>query len=518
MSVFKCKMCGGTLNAAAGKNVCQCEYCGTLQTLPHTRDDIIANLFNRANALRIKSDFDKALEVYESIVEKTPDDPEAYWGMVLCKFGIEYVDDPATGNKVPTCHRTLLESVLTDVDYASALQYAEPQSRELYEYEAAEIDRLQKEIINIVRSEEPFDVFICYKEKDENGKRTKDSVIANDIYYQLTQEGFKTFYAAITLEDKLGKEYEPYIFAALQTAKVMLVIGTQPEYFNAPWVKNEWSRYLKIIKADRNKLLIPCYRDMDAYDLPEEFSHLQAQDMSKIGFMNDVIRGIKKLVSADNNISERIAVPKRRASSFDEDKMLKRINIFLSDHDFESAEEYCETILDNDPECAQAYLAKFLAEYSCSQPSEIYSEKNIDFFANKYIQGFGTHIDDNELFTTRMGYILGNNMKNALIFSKGSEHTEIAHINDGIIIMVRNAIGQIEKQQLDYEYRVASSALEQHKEEERAIKKKKRKKKLFLIAFLCFILMLIFAGSDSSSGAGFSMILFFILLIMGFLA
>ncbi|MBQ3947908.1 MAG: hypothetical protein II656_05245, partial [Ruminococcus sp.] len=58
MSVFKCKMCGGTLNADAGKNICQCEYCGTLQTLPHTRDEIIANLFNRANALRIKSDFD----------------------------------------------------------------------------------------------------------------------------------------------------------------------------------------------------------------------------------------------------------------------------------------------------------------------------------------------------------------------------------------------------------------------------------------------------------------------------
>lgn len=35
---------------------------------------------------------------------------------------------------------------------------------------------------------------------------------------------------------------------------------------------------------------------MDPYDLPEEFSHLQAQDMSKLGFMQDLIRGINKIV------------------------------------------------------------------------------------------------------------------------------------------------------------------------------------------------------------------------------
>ena len=76
----------------------------------------------------------------------------------------------------------------------------------------------------------------------------------------------------------------------------MLVVGTKPEYFNAVWVKNEWSRYLKLLKTDRSRLIIPCYRDMDAYDLPDEFAHLQSQDMSKIGFVNDVVRGIKKVI------------------------------------------------------------------------------------------------------------------------------------------------------------------------------------------------------------------------------
>ena len=63
--------------------------------------------------------------------------------------------------------------------------------------------------------------------------------------------------------------------------------------------KNEWSRFLKthekVIK--KSKVLIPAYKEMDPYDLPDEFSHLQAQDMSKLGFMQDIIRGIKKINS-----------------------------------------------------------------------------------------------------------------------------------------------------------------------------------------------------------------------------
>ena len=134
---------------------------------------------------------------------------------------------------------------------------------------------------------------------DTNGDRTRDSLLAQDIYYQLTEQGRKVFFARITLEDVAGAQYEPYIFAALNSAKIMLAFGTDYEYFNAVWVKNEWSRYLSLIRGGEKKMLIPAYKDMDPYDLPEEFSHLQAQDMSKLGFMQDLIRGIKKIAQAD---------------------------------------------------------------------------------------------------------------------------------------------------------------------------------------------------------------------------
>ena len=359
MSVFKCKMCGGTLEINENATTAECEYCGSIQTLTKSRDEIVTNLFNRANNLRMKSEFDKAQEMYEKIVAQDSTDAEAYWGILLCKYGIEYVEDPSTFKRVPTCHRAQIESVLTDVDYQSAIENADINQKILYEKQAKEIEEVQKGILEISSKEEPFDVFICYKQSDENGNRTVDSVLANDIYYQLTQEGFKVFYAAITLEDKIGQEYEPYIFAALNSAKVMLVLGTKPEYFNAVWVKNEWSRYLKIIKKDRSKLLIPCYKDMDAYELPEEFSHLQAQDMSKIGFINDVVRGIKKVLDTTSETPNVVQTNTAITSDNSQvDNLLKRVFMFLEDKNWERADEYCEKVLDLDSENGEAYLGK----------------------------------------------------------------------------------------------------------------------------------------------------------------
>ena len=363
MSVFKCKMCGGALEIKGNETVAVCEYCGTKQTLPRLDDDKKANLYDRANHFRRNNDFDKAMAIYEQILNEDNTDAEAYWSLVLCRYGIEYVEDPSSHKRIPTVNRAQFTSVFDDDNYKSALRYADAAQREVYEEEAKAINEIQKGILAISQKEEPFDVFICYKETDSNGRRTQDSVLANDLYHQLRQEGFKVFFSRITLEDKLGSAYEPYIFAALNSAKVMVVLGTKPEYFNAVWVKNEWSRYLALVKqSNGKKMLIPAYRDMDPYDLPEEFSHLQAQDMSKLGFMQDLIRGIKKIISVGTPkaaVKETVVINGGNSNTA---PLLKRAFMFLEDGNWEEADEYCEKVLDQDPENAQAYLGKLMAE------------------------------------------------------------------------------------------------------------------------------------------------------------
>jgi tetratricopeptide (TPR) repeat protein len=354
---FKCKMCGGEIIPEGNASYGTCDSCGGAMTLPRIQDERITNLFNRANHFRKQNDFDKALSAYESILNEDNTIAEAHWGAVLSRFGIEYVEDPTSHKPIPTCHRVQHDSVLADPDYLAALEYApDGYVHELYEKQAKEISEIQRNILDISAKEPPFDVFICYKESTEGGSRTKDSTIAQDIYYQLTNENYKVFFSRITLEDKLGQEYEPYIFSALNSAKVMLVIGTKPEYFNSVWVKNEWSRYLARTKKDRSLLLIPCYKDMDAYDLPEELSVLQSQDMSKVGFIQDIIHGIRKVLNTTKSQTlsdgETIAVDAKITPLY------KRAWIFLNDGEFEKADAYFEKILDIDPEYAPAYIGK----------------------------------------------------------------------------------------------------------------------------------------------------------------
>lgn len=372
--IIKCKMCGGDIDFIPGATYGTCEYCGSTSTIPQAEDENKLNRYNRANHFRRQCEFDKAVAAYEKILEQDDTDAEAHWGAVISRFGIEYVEDPATHQRIPTCHRVQVASILTDEDYLAAVENApDEESRRIYQEEAARIAEIQKGILAISANEKPYDVFICYKETDENGQRTRDSQWAQDVYYGLTEQGLKVFFSRITLEDKLGQQYEPYIFAALNSAKVMVVIGSRPEYFNAVWVKNEWSRYLSLMKHDHKRLLIPCYRDMDPYDLPEELSMLQSQDMSKIGFMQDLLRGVQKVMqqptSAPQGVRVETATAETNAPGVT--SLLKRAALFLEDGDTASAREYYDRVLDIDPECAEAYMGKVCAETGCRKESNL---------------------------------------------------------------------------------------------------------------------------------------------------
>lgn len=424
MAVFKCKMCGGTIEFSQGDTIGVCDSCGTKQTLPNVKDDAINSLYNRANTLRLKSEFDRAEELYNKIIAYDETQAEAYWGIILCKFGIEYVEDPNTFKRVPTCHRTSFDAITADEDFKLAVEYGDAEQRELYKAEAKEIDSIQKDILNIAKNEKPFDVFLCYKETDDLGKRTQDSVIANDIYYQLTQEGFKVFYAAITLEDKLGQEYEPYIFAALNSAKVMLVIGSRPEYFTSVWVKNEWSRFLKIMKKDRSRMLIPCYKDMDAYELPDDFAHLQAQDMSKIGFINDVVRGIKKVINNDSHPKKLTAVKEAVVMQNENGNVRALIDrgfMALEDGEWEKADGFFEQALNFDAKIAEAYLGKLMAELKVTEKGKLSDCEHPFDNSNNYQKAI--RFGDEALVSALHGYIADINERNennrlAEIYSK----------------------------------------------------------------------------------------------------
>jgi hypothetical protein len=362
MTMWKCKMCGGNVVPADGGSCGTCDACGGTTTLPRVSDERRANLFNRANHLRRLREFDKAVSAYEAILGEDNTEAEAHWGVVLSRYGIEYVEDPASGERIPTCHRTQVESVLLDADYLMALEHApDAGAREYYQGQGKRIAEIQRDILAVSAQEASYDVFVCYKESTEGGSRTPDSVLAQEIHQHFTEKGMRVFYARTSLEEHAGQKYEPYIYGALTSARVMVVVGTRVEHFNAVWVRNEWSRFLQLRRKDQSKVLIPCYKGMDAYELPQELAELQSQDMGRLGFMQDMVRGVEKVLGRDR------AKPAEKASastaSNETTGWLKRAWIFLEDEDFASASEYAERVLDRHPETGEAYWIKVLAGF-----------------------------------------------------------------------------------------------------------------------------------------------------------
>lgn len=348
MAVLKCTICGGELEVNADLSVGVCKYCDSIITIPKELDRK-GNLYNRAIFLRQSNQFDKAVATYEDILKEDNSDAEAHWGLVLSKYGIEYVLDPKTQERIPTCHRTRAESILSDPDYSAALEHADAESKKVFENEAERINKIQAKILQISQQEEPYDIFICYKETDEFGNRTEDSTLAQELYYELTKRNYRVFFAKKSLESKIGSEYEPIIYAALTSARVMIVLGTKPEHFNAVWVRNEWSRFIHMSK-DADKTIIPAYRGMSPYELPAELSTLQSQDMSKIGFMQDLTDGIERCMRDEVHKKANKVEPAQTYETTQLERWLQNGATYLKLDNYDLAEEVYAKVTREYPE------------------------------------------------------------------------------------------------------------------------------------------------------------------------
>ena len=351
MTLFECKLCGGALKFNSS-GIVVCDHCGLQQTLPGKFDEQRAAAFNYGNNFRRSGEFDKALTIYKRIVRKDDIDAEGYWCCALSRFGIEYRKDPDTGENLPICHRASYESFLDDASYKAALAYSSGALREQYQKDGEKIAGIQRGILEIAQKEESCDIFICCKETDEDGNPTRDAALAQELCNRLTEEERKVFFAPAALGEVPDSQREPYIFAALNSAKIMILIGTKPEHLNAAWVKNEWSRFLALTKKDPEKQLLPCYRGMSPEELPERLQGLRSYNMDEFSFLEDLCRGI----SAAPEIRQ-LPVPEKQTAP-----LLKRISLFLEDGDWQRADVYCEKVLDIAPDCAEAYLGKLMAE------------------------------------------------------------------------------------------------------------------------------------------------------------
>ena len=175
-----CSTCGGQLVEKDKKRVCR--HCGSVYEAIEkiSEEEVVA--LNRATTDRQLLRFDEALEEYNLLLKKYPDNEMANWGAFLCDYGIIYEQD-YNGEYIPTCHR-LNERPVKQSPYYKKLSVAHKENAE-------KIERLRCSIAEKAKKIQPYDVFICYKATEEkNGINvpTRESKWARDIYEKLVNK------------------------------------------------------------------------------------------------------------------------------------------------------------------------------------------------------------------------------------------------------------------------------------------------------------------------------------------
>lgn len=332
--VTVCTTCNASIVFLEGQEVKKCRYCKSVNQRPQTEREIsgIYGQLENADDYLDAGDYDSAEELYDYVIRHQPEEPQAYWGKLMCKYGVQTVGDGP--GKTILCHFIRDKSIIAEPDFKKACKYADEKTRAYYEAEGERINAVQMEIRRRCENEKPYDIFLCYKETEpDSGERTKDSERMSELYENLTGKGYRVFYAHRTLynADVSSEKYEAIIYHAIHTARLMIVFASKVLYLNTFWVKSEWTRYLDRSSqpGDKgSKRIVPLCEGITAEDLPLELRAYQAWQWDS-------------LLSLLNNIMTWIPVkdPEEERKRLDNERQYKLANEYMSKNKYNAAAE-----------------------------------------------------------------------------------------------------------------------------------------------------------------------------------
>ena len=237
-------------------------------------------------------------------------------------------------------------------------------------------------------------IYISYRAKDDNGDKTAVSEIAGHLYNKLTSARYRVFLSEAALKGKKQSDCEPYIYSALNSANVMLALGTSYDDYNNVWVKNEWNRYLEIAEKNKNKCLIPCYKDVDEYDIPKEFAGLKVCQLGNDDTFNNIMAEIANVVKQE---SVNQPAPKPEKAEPAEEIELEEIEIIepvdinklldegfsaISDKNWKKANKLFFHVLDEEPDNSKAYWGQLLVQQECTNAREMADKLYLQVIGN----------------------------------------------------------------------------------------------------------------------------------------
>ena len=406
----KCRNCAAPLNPAEAQDgVIRCDYCGSVFTLPKKDTEPEA-----LDAIRIGNHeldicrFDDAFASFNKAAQIDPNEPEAYMGMALATHKVQYIRDSVNNRLQPICHEVSNKVFAQDKNYQHALSLATPEQKAQYERGCMDIDYIRGEFEKLKASGADYDCFICVKVTDDETKgRTPDYKLSDDIYFHLRGKGYKPFFSEREIQNRVGADYEALILYALYSSECMLVVCGNESYLQTAWVKNEYTRFLKMVADDekesdsvaivfsgspierlpgrKGKLQGIDMRGVDPYGkitsfvenhTPEAKQKREQEKQRKAAEEDARKKKLDEQAQKLANLEGRLASVQASGSATQFDSLLKRAKQFAEVSDFVNATEYYNKVLDASPENFDAWRGLFLAELEARDENELLKSRD----------------------------------------------------------------------------------------------------------------------------------------------
>ena len=114
------------------------------------------------------------------------------------------------------------------------------------------------------------DVFISFKNSGKDGAATPDAALARKVYEALKGIGLKVFFSEESLAETGQGNFSKSIEAALESARILVLVASCREHIESRWVEAEWDSFLQDVRSGnkQGELFIVSCGKLSPGDLP----------------------------------------------------------------------------------------------------------------------------------------------------------------------------------------------------------------------------------------------------------
>lgn len=115
-----------------------------------------------------------------------------------------------------------------------------------------------------------YEVFISFKNRDFDGNPSLDSQIAEQLYDEFMNHGISAFFSNVKLLELGAAAYKSSIERAMDTARVMIVVGSELSFLETEWVTYERDSFHNDILSGlkKNACIIPYLGSIEGGKIP----------------------------------------------------------------------------------------------------------------------------------------------------------------------------------------------------------------------------------------------------------